>query len=619
MKTYLTFLNDAPAWFAQPALLWTLWIVPMLALAGIFAWLRRRRAVAQLGPAARAATGRRRRGRGLLALTGLLLLALACAGPQWGHDTTQGQTPVRDLAIVLDLSRSMDAEQPSRRERAVRALRDLADDLGRRGGVRVALVAVAGQARLLFPLTQDDAHLRHALTRIETGDLPPLTPGPDEPLVSGTRLGAGIDLAVKTLQTQAPGPQAVLLLSDGDDPTDDREWLDATQHARAAGLPVHTVGLGDPFEDHPIPTADGPLRYLDKVVQTRLREDVLEEIARRTEGTYLPARTAAIPLGALARTLLDNTPPRDVGDTARPLITQRFAWFLLPALALWVLALWPGDFVAARPAPTGAAAGLLALAALGSMAPAELREVLRQGNEAFARQDFARALELYAQAEGHGDDPGLIEFNRGVACYRLGDHATAAIHFRRCLDDEAAPPRRRARAAFDLGNALVQQADAASLRQAVAAYRACLAQGKLDADLWTDARHNLELAQLLWLKARARDNTDEPPDGPERQPGTKKKDEQSGLDNEREPADQETTPREPDGQKKNGMAGAGQEQLSRKMARGRLGQLPDQDQLAPLTTDDVAEHLRRIAERIARERRGHYRQQRSAPGNAPDW
>lgn len=621
VKTYLSLLHAAPAWFAHPALLWSLAIVPLVALVGVYAWLRRRRAVARLGLSPRSVPARRRYGRAALALAGLLLLALACAGPQWGHDTTQGQAPVRDLAIVLDLSRSMDAEQPSRRERAVRALRDLADDLERRGGIRVALIAAAGRARLLFPLTQDDDHLRHALTRIEAGDLPPLTPGPEESLVSGTRLGAGIDLAVKALSSPSPGSQAVLLLSDGDDPAGDREWLDAVQRAHAVGLPVHAVGLGDPLEDHSIPADGGPLRHLGKIVKSRLHEDVLEEIARRTGGTYLPARTGAIPLGALVRALLENAPPRDVGE-ALPVVAQRSAWFLLPALALLALALLLGDHTAARPAPAGTAVGLLALAVVGGMAPADLNELLRQGNEAFARQDYAQALKLYAQAEGRGDDPGLIEFNRGLACYRLQDYGAAAVHFRRCLDDEAAPLLRRARAAFDLGNALVRQSgadDAAGLRQAVAAYRACLAQGKLDADLWSDARHNLELAQLLWQKARARGNPDEPPDGPEHQSGAKKKEEGKGTEQGREPSGQDTETQEPDGSKKNGQAGVGQEKSSRRVARGPLGQLPDQDQLAPLTTEDAAEHLRRIAERIARERRGYYRQQRPAPGVAPDW
>src|SRR5262249_7994535 len=58
------------------------------------------------------------------------------AGPRWGTDWTQAPAPGRDLVVVLDLSRSMLAEDvlPSRQERAKQALRELSFSLQRRGG-----------------------------------------------------------------------------------------------------------------------------------------------------------------------------------------------------------------------------------------------------------------------------------------------------------------------------------------------------------------------------------------------------------------------------------------------------------------------------------------------------
>ena len=70
-------------------------------------------------------------------------LVLGIAGPQWGRDWTQPVAPGRDLVVVLDLSRSMFAEQPSRLHRARAGLVKLAEALKERGGHRVALIVFA--------------------------------------------------------------------------------------------------------------------------------------------------------------------------------------------------------------------------------------------------------------------------------------------------------------------------------------------------------------------------------------------------------------------------------------------------------------------------------------------
>ena len=68
------------------------------------------------GLAATAVLLRRRpsRLRGLVLWLGLVCLALGMAGPRWGRDWSQSAAPGRDLVVVVDLSRSMFAEAPSR-------------------------------------------------------------------------------------------------------------------------------------------------------------------------------------------------------------------------------------------------------------------------------------------------------------------------------------------------------------------------------------------------------------------------------------------------------------------------------------------------------------------------
>ncbi len=145
-----------------PGLLWFLAVLPLLGVLGLWSARRRRWALARLGePAAVEMQLTARPGwrwlRGLCLLLGLLGLGLGMAGPQWGRDWDQSAAPGRDLVVVLDCSRSMLAETPSRLERARTALLDLANavETARRPSPRPGLLRRQGAVGL--PL---DARLR---------------------------------------------------------------------------------------------------------------------------------------------------------------------------------------------------------------------------------------------------------------------------------------------------------------------------------------------------------------------------------------------------------------------------------------------------------------------------
>src|SRR5438067_12099484 len=104
-------------WFAQPAALYLLALLPALGALALWAGWRKRLALARLGePASLQALvhppGGRRVWRGLCLALGLFALVLGTAGPQWGRDWGQSAAPGRDLVVVLDCSRSLFAETP---------------------------------------------------------------------------------------------------------------------------------------------------------------------------------------------------------------------------------------------------------------------------------------------------------------------------------------------------------------------------------------------------------------------------------------------------------------------------------------------------------------------------
>lgn len=321
--------------FAHPGLLLALAALPALSALTLLAARGRQRGLARMaGLVGAVLLARQRPSRlGRLALTlGLSCLALGMAGPRWGRDWGQSAAPGRDLVVVLDVSRSMYAEAPSRLERACRAIEDLLEALRSRGGQRLALVVFAGKARLACPLTHDLDHLRDCVGGIDLSV-------PDATLGNGTRIGAALALAVDAFSGRSAAARDILLLSDGDDPARDGEWRQGAERAAAAGVPVHVVGLGNPGEGHRIP--DGPewLTYDGQEVRTRLEEAPLRAIARRTGGRLLLGGMRPLPLGEHYLALAAGEARDEDSPDALPVLRQRQAWFFLAALGLLSLTL----------------------------------------------------------------------------------------------------------------------------------------------------------------------------------------------------------------------------------------------------------------------------------------
>jgi Ca-activated chloride channel family protein len=328
-------------------MLWFLAALPVLIGLGVWSARQRRLTLARLGdPAAVEVQLASRRGRrwlsGLCFLLGFLGLGVGMAGPQWGRDWNQSAAPGRDVVVVLDCSRSMLAETPSRLQRAREALIDLADAVQKRGGHRLALVLFAGKAELACPLTHDYDHFRSKLDNLEmVAQGRDLTPRPGEK--SGTRLGQALSLAVSCDDPRFADTRDILLLSDGDDPVRDAEWRNGARVAATLGICVHTVGIGDPNVASPIRLDSGPLRHNGQLVTTRLEEAPLREIAELTGGAYTSARTRTLPLGSLFLDTIDRLQLREDSDDPLPVYQQRYAWFLVPALVFLVLSTFLGD------------------------------------------------------------------------------------------------------------------------------------------------------------------------------------------------------------------------------------------------------------------------------------
>ncbi|HYV37664.1 MAG TPA: VWA domain-containing protein [Gemmataceae bacterium] len=608
-------------WLAHPQALWLLLGLPMLAGLALWARFARHRGWRLFGGVRPSPT--RRWLHGLLVAGGLMLVGVAAAGPHWGRDQAAIAGTARDLVVVLDVSRSMLAETPSRQLRAQRVLADLATTLKQRGGHRIALVASAAKAQLIVPLTNDYDLFLEAVLRQDAANLPTeLRPGKDGPF-SGTRLGQGLREAVEAHVADPlyRGSQVILLISDGDDPAGDGEWKDGAAAAHKAAMPVYVIGVGDPTKPTKIRLVDKLLAFGDQPVETILNEEVLKEIAQRTDGVYFPVRTQNVVPGTLFSSILEAASARPRESILTDDFHQRFRWFLAPGLLLLGASLVVSDGrraakrsteqtmsdnnllsgMSLRPAPLAAAAALAMLAVLlVGATPAEVDDLIRLGTDAFQKKDYPLALKFFEQAEERAEDPGLIAFNKGVTLFRLGRLREAELCYLRCLQDRAAPADRRLKALYDLGTVLLQRGweskDLDALLRAQVSFKLCYKESNANKLLRDDAEHNIELAHLLWQKVRAdikAANGNKDPENPPKSDSIKPTtdpligsepgplDPLQGSGAKPQPGDKKAAPTD------QVMPGA-----------GNIKTLPDTAELEPLDAADARELLARVIRRI---------------------
>lgn len=372
-------------------------------------------------------------GRGVSWLLGLgwLLAVLALAGPTWAKRPQPVLERLDARVIVLDLSRSMLAEdlKPSRLERAKYKVRDL---LERSREGQTALVAYAGDAFTVTPLTRDTDTIAALLPALEPGLMP----------AGGSRASRGLERAAELLEQAGLSSGEILLVTDGADAaaTDTAREL-ADRGIRSSVLAVATA------EGAPIPGAGGFLRDRSgEIVLPRLDADGLAALARAGGGRFAVLRPDTADLE-----LLLAEPSTPLAAHTRKSGRESDAWreegpwlvvLLLPLAALAFRRGW-----------------LLVLALLLHPAPAPALD----WDGLWLRPDQRAARELAAGRPGQALDLAQDPMLAGTAAYRAGDYARAAAAFARAGGADGH---------YNRGNALARQGE---LEQALAAYDAALA------------------------------------------------------------------------------------------------------------------------------------------------
>jgi len=267
--------------------------------------------------------------RRILFVLGFVFAVFALARPQLGTKLEKVSREGVDLIVAIDVSQSMLAEDvaPNRMAKARHELKSLIERLQ---GDRIGIIAFAGDAFLVCPLTCDYGAALMILDAVEVGIIPE----------QGTVITKAIDLARKGFVEKSERQHVVLLLTDGEDHEGDP--VAAAEAAAEEGIIIYTVGIGSP-SGVPIPTFDkygnktGLLKDREgNIVTSKLDEMTLQRIALATNGKYYPARPGAAELEAI----LDAISGMQKSEIETKVFTnyeERYHWALIPALLCFIL------------------------------------------------------------------------------------------------------------------------------------------------------------------------------------------------------------------------------------------------------------------------------------------
>lgn len=322
--------------FADPAYLYLLILLPLLAAFYLYSNYKRRKNIRKFGdPALLKAlmpdvSKYRPDIKFWLIFASIALTIVMLARPQFGSKMETVKRSGIEVVIALDISNSMLAQDvaPSRLEKAKKVISRLVDGFD---NDKLGLIVFAGDAFTQLPITNDYISAKMFLESI--------TPS----LISkqGTAIGTAINLAMKSFTPQEKIGRAIVVITDGEN--HEGSAVEAAKEAAQKGIQVFVLGVGSP-QGSPIPL-DGTNDYRkDKegnVIVTRLNEQMCQEIAKAGDGVYIRVdntnsaqKSLDNEISKLAKADVESTVYTDFNEQF-----QAIAWIILMLLLAEMLIL----------------------------------------------------------------------------------------------------------------------------------------------------------------------------------------------------------------------------------------------------------------------------------------
>lgn len=210
-------------------------------------------------------------------LIGLILISIAMTGPRKALKTIPGSIEVNDVFLVVDVSRSMLADdlKPNRLEVAKAKLREFA---ALRPTDRLGVIIFSEKVYTMLPLTTDPSLIDQILSEIQVGFLG-----------SGTNIGDALALAVGRAQASETKNKVIVLLTDGVNNVGNLTPMQAAQTAKDFNIKVYTIGLGTE-KNARLPVGKDPFgrQQYQSIPGGSIDLDTLNKISNMTNGkSYL--------------------------------------------------------------------------------------------------------------------------------------------------------------------------------------------------------------------------------------------------------------------------------------------------------------------------------------------
>jgi Ca-activated chloride channel homolog len=354
-----------------------------------------------------------------LRLLALWLGVLALAQPMGALQEATQWVKGRDWMLVLDGSRSMDAEdvQPSRLEQAKEWLRAW---MQQHKGDRMGLVAFAGNAEVLVPITEDAHFVTEHMLRLSPSDMD----------AQGTDVGLALEVALRSLQAGSLGGtdetgnrafEGIVLVSDGED--HEAHAIEVASMIQTAGLSLIVLGIGTE-EGAPIPIRDANGDITDslrdangQIVLTKFNPSFLQNLAKEGGGNFVHlSRAATLPKSEGSG-----------GESERRLVHREPLYPYVLGLMLFVLAL--ESFLLWAP--------LLCIGLEAKAEPiAETRAYFSNKMAIKKSQEEKPDEGMQALHDAQVDlpDSPVLEWNQGLLSIQKGQGESGRSHFRRSAE-----------------------------------------------------------------------------------------------------------------------------------------------------------------------------------------
>ncbi|MCE7044687.1 VWA domain-containing protein [Dyadobacter sp. CY312] len=256
----------------------------------------------------------------------LVLLIISLLGPSFGEAEREISAKGKDILMLVDLSRSMDAADvnPSRLEKVKFEMNHFIQN---QRANRIGIIVFSNEAFVQAPLTYDVAALELFIHSLQTDLLP----------TSGTNICSAAELAFNKLMNgtdPTSRSKMVIVFTDGENRGDCSRSL--YNNLRRFGIGTYVVGVGTK-NGISIRANGKPLQdQSGKIVITKLDEGFLQSFAANAKGDYYELSNSKNEVGRMI-TDINNAEGTLVDSRTVTVASNKYYYFLGAALILILL------------------------------------------------------------------------------------------------------------------------------------------------------------------------------------------------------------------------------------------------------------------------------------------